>query len=364
VVLTRPGGLRRTNPTGHLELIRTAAEDRGLTTRKIGKTTWFFDGRWPVGGMTGWVPTLVGRQALRISHSKAETKRMLDAAGVPTPAGIAVGPDGFDDALTHLTAADRAMVLKPDRAKGGSGISCGITSETDLRAAWEVAKAADAGPTFLLEEQRDGVDIRAFVVGLRVVAATTRINPHVVGDGVRSLTELVEEKQHRRDEHTDLLGKYPIVVDAGLLQRCGRALDDVPARGDVVVLNSMGNYTVGGESVDVTELAHPDLLQMAIDAARAIPGLAVAGVDLLTPEIGSSDGAVVLEVNVQANVRLHHAPAYGKPRDVAGAIIDEMIATAGQRARHEHGPAPAREPGHHRMTTSYFSSSASVSVGS
>jgi len=48
----------------------------------------------------------------------------------------------------------------------------------------------------------------------------------------------------------------------------------------------------------------------------------------MTPDLGSADGAVVLEVNVQANIRVHLCPAFGKPREVAGAIIDEMIATA------------------------------------
>ena len=80
--------------------------------------------------------------------------------------------------------------------------------------------------------------------------------------------------------------------------------------------------------MDVTELVHPDLLELAVDAIRAIPGLGVAGIDLLAPDIGSADGAVVLEANVEANIRVHNCPAYGRPRDVAGAIIDEMIATA------------------------------------
>ena len=63
---------------------------------------------------------------------------------------------------------------------------------------------------------------------------------------------------------------------------------------------------LGGENVDVTDLAHPDLLAMAVDAVRAIPGLGLAGVDLLAPDIGSADGAVVLELNDGANIRVHN----------------------------------------------------------
>ena len=58
------------------------------------------------------------------------------------------------------------------------------------------------------------------------------------------------------------------------------------------------------------------------------PALGLGGIDLMTPDLGTADQAVVLEVNVEANIRVHLCPAYGKPREVAGAIIDEMIATA------------------------------------
>ena len=329
VIPAVPGGRQRsTDGTGHLDLIQQAATDRGLTIKTIGRTTYFYDGRLPVGGMTKWVPTLVSAEALAVTSSKDLTKQMLEAAGVPTPSGIAVGTDQIDQAIAHVAAARRPMVLKPSAGKKGEGITTGITTEDDLRAAWGIAeRTAGAHPWLVLEEQAEGVDIRAFVVGRRVAAAATRIHAHVVGDGKQTITELIAEKHEWREQHV-ILRKRPFIVDPAVLARAGRTVDTVPADGEVVVVNGLANLHVGGENVDVTELAHPDLLQMAVDAVRAIPGLGLAGVDLLAPDIGSADGAVVLEANVQANIRVHNCPAYGRPRDVAGAIIDEMIATA------------------------------------
>ncbi len=329
VIPSVPGGRQRsTDGTGHLALIQQAAADRGLSIKTIGRTTYFYDGRWPIGGMTGWVPTLVTAEALAVARSKDMTKQMLDAAGVPTPAGIAVRRDELDHAIAHVAASRRPLVLKPSAGGKGVGITTGITTEDDLRAAWAIAeRAAKDDPWFVLEEQHEGVDIRAFVVGRRVVAATTRIHAHVVGDGRQTITELGAEKQEWRDEHI-ILRKRPWTIDPAVLARAGRTVDSVPAEGEVVVVNGLANLHVGGESVDVTELAHADLLEMAVDAVRAIPGLGLAGMDLLAPDIGSADGAVVIEANVTANIRVHNCPAYGRPRDVAGAIIDEMIATA------------------------------------
>ena len=81
----------------------------------------------------------------------------------------------------------------------------------------------------MLEEQAAGVDVRAFVVGRRVVAAATRIHAHVVGDGRQTITELIAEKQQWRDQHV-ILRKRPFTVDPVLLAQGGRAVDTVPTR--------------------------------------------------------------------------------------------------------------------------------------
>ena len=314
--------------TGHHALIRQAAADRGLSAKVIDTTTYFYDGPLVVGSMTGWVPNLVTRDALAACRSKDLTKTMLEAAGVPTPAGIVVDREGFDEALAHLRGRAVPQVLKPTLGYGGAGITCGITSDDALRAAWTTAReAAKPRARFVLEDLVEGVDVRAYVVGSRVAAASTRVHPHVVGDGRHSIAELVDEKLRWRAHHV-LLKKRPLVVDEAMPARTGWTVRDVPAVGEVVVLNSVSNVHVGGENVDVTDLLHPDLQELAVAATRAIPGLGVAGIDLMTPDIGSADHAVVLEANVGANIRVHNCPAHGQPRNVAGAIIDEMIATA------------------------------------
>jgi cyanophycin synthetase len=329
VMPTVPGGRHLSTDTrGHRALIREAAAERGLTTKKMGNRTYFYDGRLAVGGMSGWVPTLVGREAFVVCKFKDVTKQLLEAAGLPTPAGIDLDADQLDEALAYVHAAGRPLVLKPTVGGGGDGITCGVTSENELRAAWDCAeRAMEENSRLVLEEQVEGVDIRAFVVGRRVAAAATRVPAHVVGDGRQSIAELIDEKRQWRAQHATLA---VIGFDVGdeQLVRDGRTVHDIPTADDVVLLSSLGNMTAGGEAVDVTDLVHPDLLDLAVEAVRAIPGLGVAGVDLLAPDVRSADGAVVLEANVGANIRIHNCPTYGQSRNVAGAIIDEMIATA------------------------------------
>ncbi len=54
-------------------------------------------------------------------------------------------------------------------------------------------------------------------------------------------------------------------------------------------------------------------------------GLGVCGVDLLCRnplQPLSANNAALLEINCAIGLRLHHMPTKGKPRNVAGAILD------------------------------------------
>ncbi len=317
----------RAHLTNHMELMRGAAEERGLTIQKIADTTYFYDGRIAVGSVHKHrMTSLVAKNAILVCDSKVQTKQMLQAAGVPVPVGFALTPDQLDEGLVQLRAM-RTAVLKPSYGMRGRGITCAITSRADLETAWETATQAlqpRRDTTFLLEEQISGIDIRVFVVGTRAVAATTRVPFHVVGDGRLSISDLIEAKREQRLT-VPYLAAHPPIVETALLERSGRTLDGIPADGEIVVLTSLANISVGGENVDVTDLVHPDLLDVAVAATRAVPGLHVAGVDLMARNLGTVKGAVVLELNAGANVDVHHCPTRGLPRDVAGAIVDEMI---------------------------------------
>ena len=327
---------------GHAALVRRAAKARGLSTKTIGDATYLYAGKHPVGGVKKSMNGLNSPEAITICRSKDLTKRMLAAAGLPTPAGIAVSADQFDLAMDHLRTTSGPSVLKPMSEGRGEGVTVGITTEDDLRAAWETAERAQRwAPGFVLEEQVEGIDVRVHVVGRRPVAVVTRVPSHVVGDGRSTIGSLVELKQQQRDRHA-YMADAPITVNEVVLARAGWALDDVPAMGAVVLLAGPANVGVGGEPVDVTDLVHPDLLTLAVDAAWAIPGLRNTGVDLMAPDLDTIEGAVVIETNFQPDIRVHHHPAYGRPRDVAGAIVDEMVAASGLPARKPHRAGVAR----------------------
>ncbi|MGQ7788421.1 ATP-grasp domain-containing protein [Nesterenkonia sp. K-15-9-6] len=315
---------------GHRRALKQEAVRRGLTVRDAEKASYFFDGGRCVGGTVGLISTLAGYSAVRTTGSKALTKDLLSRAGLPVPQGRHFGAKRLESAVSWWADQTQAgsagdVVVKPVDGNAGRGVSVEVRTEEQLRAAWQLARRESSRKQIIVEQQVAGVDTRVFVVGRRAVAATVRVPAHVIGDGTRSVASLAEEYEQARTVHS-YLSSRPTYLDVGLLGRRGVALDDVPAPGEVVFLNGTANVSQGGVTVDVTEQIHPQLLDLAVRAVDAFPDLRAAGVDLLVPDLGAPEGATVIEINTSANFSINQVPGYGPPRDVAAAMLEEMLA--------------------------------------
>ena len=126
------------------------------------------------------------------------------------------------------------------------------------------------------------------VVNGRVVACAERVPARVIGDGTRSVRELIEaaNRDPRRGiGHTKILTHLPMDEQTErYLSSQGRTLDSVPAADEEVFLRQTANLSTGGTSIDRTEEMHPDN-KTACEMAAAAVGLDVAGVDVMTEDI-------------------------------------------------------------------------------
>jgi cyanophycin synthetase len=112
-----------------------------------------------------------------------------------------------------------------------------------------------------------------------------------------------------------------------LLAGKGYTRQTVPAGGELVFLRLTGNLSTGGTAADMTDQVHPDNIEMAVRAVKAI-GLDVGGVDFLSTDITESYkdvGGAICEVNAAPGFRMHMAPSTGRPRDVGGPVMDMLF---------------------------------------
>lgn len=268
-----------------------------------------------------------GAIAESIAQDKDLTRTLLSAVGVPVPTGRPVR--NADDAWEAAQDIGGPVVVKPQFGNQGRGVATNLTTREQVVAAYHNAR--EQGDEVVVESYAPGADYRILVVDGKVVAASRREPAHVIGDGSRTIAQLVAEvnKDPRRsDHHATALSKIvldPVALE--VLREQGAAPDTVPAAGVRVLIRRNANLSTGGTAADVTDEIHPDVAARSVDAARVI-GLDIAGVDIVALDISrplEEQGGVVVEVNAGPGLRMHLEPSSGTPRPVGEAIIDMMF---------------------------------------
>jgi cyanophycin synthetase len=263
-----------------------------------------------------------------IAQDKELTKKLLDAAGVPVPIGRPV--TSADDAWAALCEIAAPVVVKPLDGNQGKGVTVNIVSREELDRAY--AAATEISSEVLVEKFIPGSDFRFLVIGDRLVAAARREPPQVIGDGVRSVRELVEQVNsdpRRGVGHATSLTKIRFdEIALGCLAAQGMQATSVPNKGTRVQLRNNANLSTGGSATDVTDDVHPDMAACAVAAAQMV-GLDLCGIDVVCDSVHHSlqeQGGGIIEVNAAPGLRMHVQPSFGKGRAVGKAIISMMFA--------------------------------------
>jgi cyanophycin synthetase len=265
--------------------------------------------------------------AVELASDKEETNRILGNLGLPVPRQRLV--QGAEDAVEAAEKIGYPVVVKPFNANHGRGITIHVTTPEGVRTAFEVAR--EHSRSVIIESFITGDDHRMLVIDGRLVAVSKRVPGHVVGDGVHTIEQLVEavnQDPRRGIGHEKVLTRLTFDLQAQtMLEGKGYTRESVPAAGERVFLRSTGNLSTGGTATDLTDLVHPDNAEMATRAVKAI-GLDVAGVDFLSTDVTESYkevGGAICEINAAPGFRMHMAPSEGKPRDVAGPVMDMLF---------------------------------------
>jgi cyanophycin synthetase len=269
-----------------------------------------------------------------IAQDKELTKKLLAAAGVPVPSGRTVTDP--DDAWAAACEIGMPVVVKPKDGNQGKGVTVNITTQEHLTKAFAIAK--EFRDDVLVERYMPGNDFRLLVVGDKLVAAARRDPPKVVGDGVLTIAELVDQVNldpKRGSGHSTSLTKIRIDdIAHTCLANQGFSADSIPAKGERVNLRNNANLSTGGSATDVTDDVHPEVAARAVAAAHMV-GLDICGVDLVCDSILrpiEELGGGIVEVNAAPGLRMHLSPSFGKGRAVGEAIISSLFKN-GQNGR-------------------------------
>jgi D-alanine-D-alanine ligase-like ATP-grasp enzyme/glycosyltransferase involved in cell wall biosynthesis len=256
-------------------------------------------------------------------------KKTLEEHGFPVPRGVLCRT--LRDASAVARRLGYPLVVKPTRGSLSKHTTCGIISDADLHVA--VKRVKVIAREFLVEQHVEGDVYRVTVVGGSVAGCCLREVPNVTGDGVRSVRELVKEKNAdpRRgpvSQKNSTLHHLSITnVTDDILRAQGMTLDSVPKRGEKVTLHSKVILGAGADIHDRTDDMHPDNKRLFEDVAK-IWCAPLVGFDALFFDISLSwheQKCAIIEANSKPYIDMHHVPVSGRPRNVASLLIDYII---------------------------------------
>ncbi len=265
--------------------------------------------------------------AVDIAGNKHATKKLLGDMGVPVPKGYRIRD--IEELEETIESVGFPAVIKPLDGNHGKGATVGIRSVEEAKIAWD--KAKEYSRWVIVEQQLQGFDFRALVVNNRLIAVAKRVPAHVVGDGSKTIQELIDETNadpRRGYGHENVLTQIEIDNQTmRLVKAAGYGLDSVLPEGEELYLKTTANISTGGTAIDLTDEVHPENVVLFERIARII-GLDVAGIDVIAPNVSEplrENGGGIIEVNAAPGFRMHLAPSEGIGRNVAEHVIDMLF---------------------------------------
>jgi D-alanine-D-alanine ligase-like ATP-grasp enzyme len=196
------------------------------------------------------------------------------------------------------------LVVKPVYGTGGRNVFVGIQSFERMKRILNSLRNKGL-LNILIEEHIYGKDYRILCYKNTVIDIVERIPPHVIGDGVSTIEELISIKNKSNSN----LNLHSIKINFEYLNAMNIIITSIPISQQRVVVNPVSNYHNGGFPTRIPLAnVHPDNLQM-FSSINSILGLNLSGIDFLIPDISKSYKVIkgaVNEVNKYPNFDIHY----------------------------------------------------------
>lgn len=255
---------------------------------------------------------------------KAELKKHFKKLGFPVADGGYAKNER--EARSLFERLSPPLIAKPHSGSASRHTTLHIDTLEKLSRAFRIGN--EVSPKVVIEEELFGPVYRATVVDGVFAAALRRDPPHVIGDGVHTVRELVQEANKHPARGGPYFSKMRI-DDAAEEELSWQGLtpESVPEKGKRVTLHQKVNWSLGGTTADATEGVHPDNIELFETVSKALKA-PIAGIDFIIGDITRSwkeqDRCGILECNSMPYFDNHHLPFEGTPQNVAARIWEAI----------------------------------------
>lgn len=244
--------------------------------------------------------------------------KKLNTAGIPTPATRKIS--SMSDALFAFEKMNKPLIIKPKSGSRGRHTTTNIKNTEELERAFSVARQIT--PAMVLQEHLFGSVYRATVVNNVLVGFFRGDPPHVKGDGIKNIRELIVEKNKKRDERLNEISMDEDLVS--FIERQGYALDSVLPLGTVIDLSAKTGRFRGGYTKEMLPEVHPKMHSIFKKAGELVSA-PVLGFDLIIPDPTQDPDTQrwgIIECNSLPFIDLHYFALEGMPINVAKHVWD------------------------------------------
>ena len=255
---------------------------------------------------------------------KGILKQKLISAGLPCAEGGVA--ETFTEACAIFDRVGHAVITKPHEGSRGRHttlIRDTVELERGFRIAQQIALAV------VVEKYLKGTVHRVTLVGGEPVAIARREYPHVFGDGMYTVEELVaieNNAPYRDGVHFQKIDTKHRVVES--LRKQNLTLSSVPTLNQKVILNDKNSRLHGTLTEDVTDTVHPENMTLfrQLGTFLADP---IVGVDFIISDMSRSwkeqPDAGVIECNSMPFIDVHHRVVSGRQINVAEYLWNEVF---------------------------------------
>lgn len=319
------------------KLVLREADAHGITWEKIPETNLFkLSLNKKIRYFHHQIPSSTTALGKFCCNKKNITSRLLEDSNISIAKGFKIKQtDPIEYQNEVFDNLKKPVVVKPLAGSWGAEVTVGIKTLKQYHQALNDAFSySNNKPEVLVEEMFEGKEYRILATKDKVIGILNRVPAHVIGDGKSSIKQLVKQKNTNpiRGKKTDgNTSHYKIKISKTVIQNLaeqGLTPTSILKKDQVVNLQKVSNVSQGGEAIDVTDLAHPSVMEIALKVIDAIPGLEFTGIDLMTTDITkkqTKNSYIIVEINDSPGFDMHDYPYKGKNRHAAKAFLSLLF---------------------------------------
>ncbi len=251
--------------------------------------------------------------------NKIVLKEELSKYSIPIPLYKKISFPRFKNLNKVFSKFKTPVIIKPQIGSRARHTITSIATVKDFKEG--IAISNQISPYLVVEEHLIGHVCRATLVGGVLAGFYKGELPFVIGDGKKTIFELIKEKDSKR------IDRYHIRVVDELhhhISRLGYTIDDILPGGLYLPLSHRTGQLFGGMTIEMIDELHPSFIPILEKASKVI-GLSVVGFDCIIPDPTQDESTQqwgIIECNTLPFINMHYFALEGKPRNIAGMIWD------------------------------------------